>query len=91
MSHLPLTTLAERACKAKGIDVLATVDTRAIRLINRLFRDADEAHLYPFVPATERAIRWYSRVYFKANGPCSVLEYIHGLDGRIGDFVNGRA
>ncbi len=84
----PLTSRVEQLLVTAGIDLREIVSTRSIRLINKAFRAADESHLYPFVPATAKAIRWYSRVYFAANGPCSNLEYIWGLEGKISELVN---
>jgi hypothetical protein len=82
-----LKTLQER-----GIDDRADVTTRSLRIINAAFRAVDDSHLFPIngeFNATERAIRWYRRVYFDANGPCSNYEYILGLDSVISRYVNG--
>jgi hypothetical protein len=76
--------------KAKGIDDLAQVTTRSIRIINKIARERDEGHLYPYIPSADRAIRWFRRVAFAANGPCSNYEYILGLEARMSDIVNGR-
>jgi hypothetical protein len=74
-----------------GISDTSDVSTRSIRAINKIFRERDESNLFPIngaFNATERAIRWYSRVYFQANGPCSNLEYILGLESKISEYVN---
>jgi len=82
----PFETKVSEAMKAEGMDVLASVDLRAIRLINRMARDDDE----PGSSAADRAIRWWSRVYFPANGPVSAYEYAAGLSATMDDIVNGR-
>jgi hypothetical protein len=81
------------ALKVAGISELDPLTVRSIRLLNRLFRDADESHLWPIESAynaTERAIRWYRRVYLRANGPCMNCEYIAGVEDCISRMVNGR-
>jgi hypothetical protein len=80
----------EAALKAKGLSDTADVTTASIRLINKLARDMDQPHRWPYIDAAPKAIRWYSRVFFRANGPCSNYEYILGLEQKIGDIVNGR-
>ena len=78
---------AERELVHAGIKTAGGTDElcpRSLRLINKLLRiDAGEH--------AERAIRWYARVYFPANGPCSSYEYAAGLDHKVADIVNGRA
>lgn len=78
--------------KAAGIDLNACLsDTKTLRKVNKILRSGDESHLWPIsgrYNATDRAIRWYSRVYFKANGPCTVYEYVMGIDGLISGYVN---
>jgi len=77
--------------KKAGIDDMGVIDNRSIRIVNKVFRDRDESNLYPIngrFNATERAIRKYRNVYFASNGPCSVYEYILGLDHLIGEIVN---
>lgn len=87
----------ERRCRealaAVGISELDQVTTRSLRVLNRVLREADESHLWPVCgaySATERAIRWYRRVYFRANGPCMNLEYVLGVEGCVSSYVNGR-
>lgn len=82
----------EQLAASKGIDLLEDTTLKSIRLINRLFRDRDESHLYPIdgnFNLTERAIRWYRRVYFPNNGNCLNLEYIRGLNEYMSRIVNG--
>jgi len=84
-------TDAYKQLRLRNIDSTAMVDRKSIRLINQSFRLYDESHLYPInseYNASERAIRWYQRVYFKANGPCTNMEYIEGLNSIIGQYVN---
>ena len=75
-----------------GIDWSASVsDTATLRRVNKLMRARDESNLWPIsgsFSATERAIRFYRRVVFPANGPCSALEYALGIDGLISGYVN---
>lgn len=79
--------------KDAGIDPMTYLsDTKTLRKVNKILRKGDESHLWPISSrfnATERAIRWYSRVYFPANGPCTVLEYIEGINSLISGYVNG--
>lgn len=86
----------EQTLKANGIDFRACVsDKKIYRKINKIMRKRDDSHLWPIngrYNATDRAIRWYNRVYFEANGPCSALEYCLGLEQIISNYVNnGRA
>jgi hypothetical protein len=86
------TAVILKTLKERGIDDCANVNTRSLRLINAAFRAVDDSHLFPIngeFNATERAIRWYRRVYFTANGPCSNYEYILGLENVISRYVNG--
>lgn len=82
----------EQELKNAGIDFRACVsDEKTLRKLNKLMRKRDESHLWPIsgeYSATDRAIRWYSRVYFAANGPCTALEYTLGLEGKISQYVN---
>jgi hypothetical protein len=82
----------EQTLKENGIDFNAsTSDTKTLRAVNRLMRDRDDSALWPICSrfnATDRAIRWYSRRYFAANGPCSALEYALGLESKISEYVN---
>lgn len=78
------------ALKERGLSDTADVDNRSIRIINRIARDSDESHLWPYIPSADRAIRWYARVLFPANGPCSNYEYILGLEHRMSEIVNER-
>lgn len=85
------TSIIIRELKKRGISDLDTVSLKSIRLINKIFRENDDSHLYPILGefnATERAIRWYRREYFRANGPCMNIEYIYGIEGTISDIVN---
>jgi hypothetical protein len=74
--------------KLAGIDVLADVDTRSIRIINKQARLDDQPHLYPYRRVADSAIRWYARQIFPANGPCSNLEYILGLEAKMSELIN---
>jgi hypothetical protein len=81
----------ETALKAQGIDLLALVSPSSIRTINKIMRSIDDSHLYPInghFNATDRAIRWFSRTYFPANGPCSNIEYALGLELKVTEYVN---
>ena len=91
METLTIEQQVREALTKRGIDILATLDLKSIRLINRIFRDNDDSDLYPIYGefnVTERAIRFYRRVMLPANGPCSNLEYIYGLEGKISEIVN---
>jgi hypothetical protein len=68
--------------KARGWDFLADLDLKGQRLINYIAR-IEESSAY-----VEPAIRWYSRVYFTANGPCTALEYAAGINSKISELVN---
>jgi len=79
------------ALKNASFDLNSDINNSSLKLINRIFRENDESHFYPIYGAfnaTDKAIRWYSRVYFKANGPCSNYEYILGLENKISEIVN---
>jgi hypothetical protein len=82
----------EQLLSKNGVNFFDSVsDLKVIRKINKLMRERDQSHLYPIngeYNATERAIRWYSRVYFPANGSCSALEYALGLENLISNYVN---
>ena len=81
----------ENELDSKNIVFFEQTTLSSIRGINKLMRDRDDSHLYPICGhfnATDRAIRWFSRVYFPANGPCSNLEYALGLDAKISEYVN---
>ncbi len=84
----------EQACiaalKDKGISAMETLTDRGLRIINKIARASDQPHLYPYIPAADKAIRYYSRVYFRANGPCLAIEYILGLESLMSDYVNER-
>jgi len=73
---------AELEFKARGWDFLADLDLKGQRLINYMAR-LEESSRY-----IEPAIRWYSRVYFPANGPCSAIEYAAGLEHKVMEIVN---
>jgi hypothetical protein len=81
----PFDLRCEQALKAKGIDPCSQISRTAIRIINKIARDEHCSRKH-----AERAIRWYRRAYFPANGPCSCIEYIAGIDHLIGLYVNGR-
>jgi hypothetical protein len=88
-----LTIKIERVLKNNGIDPLAEVTPKSIRIVNKEFRINDESFLWPIngrFNATDRAIT-RMRKMMKANGPCSNLEYILGIDGEISNIVNNEA
>jgi hypothetical protein len=76
------------ALKVKGFSGLDNTSIKSIRIVNKIAREDDQPNLYPYIPAADKAIRWYSRVMFKANGPCSLFEYIAGLEGKMSEIVN---
>lgn len=82
----------EQLLKDNGVNFSDSVgNLKVIRKINKLMRERDESHLWPICGeynATERAIRWYRRVYFPSNGSCSALEYALGLENLISNYVN---
>lgn len=81
----------EKEMQRRGIDLLKTIDGSSLRSINKMMRGLDDSHLYPIngtFNATDRAIRWFRRVYFPSNGPCSNLEYALGLELKITEYVN---
>ena len=82
----------EQLLRNNGIDFTAsTSDLKTLRKLNKLLRARDDSHLCPIsgeYNATDRAIKYYSRVYFKANGPCSALEYCLGIENLISNYVN---
>lgn len=88
---MQLVPVCIQALKDVGISDTDMVSDRSLRIVNRIFRLADVSALYPIYnkfSATERAVRWYRRVYFAVNGPCSNYEYILGLEARISQIVN---
>jgi hypothetical protein len=81
----------EKEMEEREIQLLSIVDGSSLRVINKMMRERDDSHLYPIngaFNATERAIRWFRRVYFPSNGPCSNLEYALGLELKIIEYVN---
>ncbi len=76
--------------KTLNVTLNDDVNDKSLRVINKVFRLADESHLFPIngaFNATNRAINRY-RKYFQANGPCTILEYILGLENEISQIVN---
>ena len=70
-----------------NFDKMATMSKRQIR---KVFRAADESHLWPVCGrfnATERAIRRLARLE-REDGKLSSIEYAYALDGIISEIVN---
>lgn len=84
----------EQMLTENGIDFRAsTSDSKLLRKLNRLLRQRDDSSLWPICGrfnATDRAIRWYSRRYFAANGPCSAYEYVLGVEAKVSEYVNSQ-
>jgi hypothetical protein len=82
----------EQVLKANNISLFeSTSNTSILRCVNKILRSRDDSHLWPIsgkYNATNRAIRYYSRIYFNNNGPCSVYEYISGINQLISNYVN---
>jgi hypothetical protein len=87
--NLPISTLAERALESAGLSVYGhgSLSTTAVKIINKVYRAADESHLWPVsgrFNATERAIK---RV--RINGyQESAAEYIAAMDAELTSIVN---
>lgn len=80
----------EISVKKAGVDLLAELDQRSIRIVNRIFRERDDSDLWPIngrFSVAERAIRRMRRLH-RHNGYGTVLEYIYGLEHDASEIVN---
>lgn len=75
-----------------GIGFLeSTNNTKLLRKVNKLLRARDDSHLFPIsgeYNATNRAIKYYSRVIFPSNGSVTLLEYALGIEELVSNYVN---
>lgn len=77
--------------KNRGMSDTNELNSRSLRIINKIFRKHDNSSLWPICgrfSATDCAIRWYSRIYHNANGYNTAYEYMLGLERKISDIVN---
>lgn len=74
-----------------GLDFFSQCEGSTLRKVNKLLRARDDSHLYPIngrYNATDRAIKYYSRVIVPGCGVVSVLEYALSIEGIISNYVN---
>jgi hypothetical protein len=78
------------ALKAKGRSIVDRLDTQAVRLVNRIWREREaeiNGGLWPFV-SPEAGIRAMRRYWAKGGCTDLILEYVYGLEAEQSRIVN---